>query len=289
MAPSAQHRRWSVAIATLLILSPSGLWASSSHERASGGSPAGTELLRRAFENRYEVDVTSRIELRMFDRAGREHRRVIEAASKLIGDRMHTIGRLEWPNHLRGMGILTVEAERGGHDAFVYLPALGRNRRISTAQRSDSFFGTDVTYEDLERRHASEFAPEDPIALTFDGEEAFAISAVPLHDFSYDRARFVVAKADTAILEVSYYKTESAEPFRVVHSPRADMRTKAGHTLPTRMTVRNLRRGTRTEVSLGDMVIGAEIADTIFTASALETGRKFIDPDDERVSGPTAR
>ena len=117
--------------------------------------PSGEEILDRAFRQRYDVDMTADIELAMRDRAGREHRRKFAAASKQIDGRLHSVGKIDWPEYLRDMAILTIEAEGRGHDAFVYMPSLGRVRRISSAQKGDAFFGTDVTYEDLERRRAT--------------------------------------------------------------------------------------------------------------------------------------
>ena len=113
-----------------------------------------TEVLDEAFRSRFGADMTAEIELTMRDRSGREHRRMFEAASKMIDGKMHSVGRLNWTNYLRNMTILTIEAGERDHDAFVYMPSLERIRRISSAQRGDAFFGTDITYADHARRHA---------------------------------------------------------------------------------------------------------------------------------------
>ena len=270
-------------LVSVALISASVVFAEEAGATAPGsetGSGEGAALLRLAFENRYEVDITARIELRMYDRSGREQKRVLDSASKMIDGRLHSFGRLAWPNHLRGMGILTIEVDRGRHDAFVYMPALGRVRRVSTAQRADSFFGSDVTYEDIERRHAEEFVVGEPAGFVHAGERALEVMATPRTAQSYERLAIVVAESDFAILEVRYYKREAEVPFRVVRASRADMISKSGHTLPTRMSVESIVRGTRTEVLLIDLVIGATIEDNLFTASALETGREVVAEED---------
>ena len=50
---------------------------------------------------------------------GATQRRLVRAAQKIIGEKVHSIGRLEFPEYLRGMTVLTVEAiDRGQLDAL---------------------------------------------------------------------------------------------------------------------------------------------------------------------------
>jgi hypothetical protein len=140
-----RHRTTGLALGVAAALA-----ASASSDAGSSQAQDPEQLLRLAFSRRFDADLTSEIELVMRDRNGREHRRVFDAASKLIDGKHHSVGKLNWPVYLRDMTILTIEAEERDHDAFVYLPTLGRVRRISSSQKGDAFFGTDVTYEDLE-------------------------------------------------------------------------------------------------------------------------------------------
>jgi hypothetical protein len=88
---------------------------------APGGAPTAEAVLAAAFANRYEVDLSSKIELVMRDGSGQERRRLFRAVSKIVNDRVHSVGRLVWPEHLRGMTILTIEALDRNHEAFVRL------------------------------------------------------------------------------------------------------------------------------------------------------------------------
>ena len=182
--------------------------------------PDAKSILAGAFVNRYEVDLTSRIELIIRNGHGEERRRVFQAAYKIIDGRVHSLGRLIWPHHLRGMAILTIEAANRSHDAFVFLPSLDRVRRISTAQRGDSFFGSDVTYEDLERRRVDEYEIDGMEAGRWQGEAVFLVTARSLKDFSHARVVFVVARSDAAILETRTGDDASVSAtYRAVASP----------------------------------------------------------------------
>ncbi len=255
-----------------------GTTASSQNPRGDDAVPPIAEsLLRRAFANRYEVDLTSKIELLMKDGSGQERRRLFRAASKVIDDRVHSVGRLVWPHHLRGMTILTIEARDRGHDAFVYLPSLDKVRRITTAQRWDAFLGSDVTYEDLERRRVEEYELTSVETRNVDGEPVYLIRARSRRDFSYSEVLFVIAQSDAAILEIRYFKEGESSPYRAVSAPRRFMVEQDGHVLPTRMTVHNYVRGTMTEVTFEDLKVNPPIDDSLFSLVTLEQERKLPD------------
>ncbi|MEE8163941.1 MAG: outer membrane lipoprotein-sorting protein [Myxococcota bacterium] len=238
--------------------------------------PDAKSILAAAFANRYEVDLTSRIELIIRNGHGEERRRVFQAAYKVIDGRVHSLGRLIWPHHLRGMAILTIEAANRSHDAFVFLPSLDRVRRISTAQRGDSFFGSDVTYEDLERRRVDEYEIDGMEASRWQGEAVFLVSARSLKDFSHARVVFVVARSDAAILETRYYKRGQDEAYRLISSPRGQMVAQEGHVLPTRLTVYNRIRGTSTEVIFENLRVNPKLDDRLFSVTMLERDRVLL-------------
>lgn len=247
--------------------------------------PTPESVLEAAFANRYDVDLITNIELVMRNRAGQERRRKVHGVSKIIDDRMHSIGRLTWPNYLRGMTILTIESEDRSHDSFVYLPSLDKVRRISTAQKADSFFGSDVTYEDLERRRVNEFDIQSLEEVELEGEPAYRVLADAVGHSSYARVIFFVARSDGAILETRYFKRGQETPYRVIVVPRSGMIERKGHVLPTRMTVHNHTRGTTTDVVFNDLVVNPPIDSKVFSVRALEQERNLPRADPEQQTG----
>jgi hypothetical protein len=237
-------------------------------------------ILSRAFANQYEVDISARIELRMKNRTGQERTRRFEALQKIIGDRLHAIGRLTYPEYLRGMTILQIESPETGHEAFVYMPSLDKVRRITMLQRGDSIFGTDVTYEDLERRHVKDYTIVAFEAGEARGEPIFRIEARPSQAqyLSAERVVFTVAQKDDVILEIRHYKDGAPNPFRVVTATRAGMIEADGHFLATHFTVQNVSRGTTTEVTFSDLTVNPPIDDRVFSLRTLQQERDFFRP-----------
>ena len=229
-----------------------------------------TKLLQKTFANQYDVDSTATIELVIRNRSGQERRRNFEAASKIIEDRLHSIGRLTYPAYLRGMTILQIEAQDRSHDAFIYLPSTQTVRRISTAQRGDAFFGTDVTYEDLERRYARDYDIIDLSTELIGGERTHVVRAHPQLRQTYHEVVFWLAQSDQVILQAHYFKRGAQEPYRTIEAPRSSMQKTNDHTLPTRLIVENLARGTTTEVTYRQLAINPEIDDRVFSVRTLE-------------------
>ena len=230
-------------------------------------------LLERAFRNRYDVELTSWIELTVRGSDGQQRKRRLQAMSKMIDRRMHSIGRLIEPDHLRGMTVLMIEAQDRSHDVFLYLPSLALVRRISTAQRGDAFFGTDVTYEDLERQRAQDYELMSAREEEWDGERVHRIEARPLRPYHYARVRFTLAAADLAILEIEYFKRGADAPYRVIRAPRSSMVTQAGHVLPTRLVVESRDHGTVTEVKIDKLRVAPQLDPHLFSVKTLQSQR----------------
>lgn len=269
-AISGGTRRLLWNLATALALAGAGAAAAAGPAAEDAVPPSAQRVLDTAFTRRYELDFTANIELVMRSRSGQEQHRVFRAASKVIGGRVHSIGRLVWPEHVRGLAILTIEADQRSHDAFLYLPALAKVRRISMAQREDSFLGSDVTYEDLERRRADEYDLSSMEIGERAGEPVYLVRARPHHANTYTEVLFAIARSDSAMLETDYFRRGSDKPFRTIRAPRKDIVLESGHVFPTHLLVDNSSRGTSTEVWFRQIEIDPPIDDAIFSATALE-------------------
>ena len=227
-------------------------------------------VLREAFRNQYDVDTSASIELVVRDRSGHERRRHFTTASAIVDDRLHSIGRLDHPEHLRGMTILQIETPDHHYDTFVYLPSMRSVRRVSTAQRGDAFLGTDLSYEDLERRHLRDYEVLDSWELRSEGELVLVVAAQPREARRYAELRFWVSTRDAAILRVEFFKRGASDPFRSISAPRSGMQRSGEHVLPSHIRVENYARGTSTEVHFRNLRVNPEIDRRVFSVQTLE-------------------
>ena len=126
------------------------------------------DAVARRIQDR-EAGRDSRLTMRMklVDRRDRVRERVLEVttlrgrgtpgagAKAPDGDRLMI--RFNYPNDIRGTSFLVWEHPAGEDERFLYLPSLGRVRRIAGSETQDSFVGSDFTYEDIGGREFEEY------------------------------------------------------------------------------------------------------------------------------------
>jgi hypothetical protein len=274
--------RWALAALLVLAFLPCASAFAEQAARAEGPAAVASEalpaaaktpeaILEAAFVNRYEVDTIYDLELVTDGPRGHAQRR-LHTVTKIVDGRSHSIGRLTEPATVRGMTVMILETEDGDRDTFVYLPALKRGRRISGAQRSDAFLGTELNFEDFERQRASDFALERLPDEEIDSETCAVIRGVPREPAAYEKVDFAVA-ADGAILEYLYWKAGGPDPYRVIRAPREHMKEAGGHLLPTRFSVTNVIRRITTDAVIHAMDVSPEIDPRLFSMRTLEQER----------------
>src|SRR5579863_4874375 len=65
--------------------------------------------------------------------------------------------RFTAPAEVKGVALLIVNHTDRASDQWMWTPAIERDRRIATQDRSTRFFGTDFSFEDLEERDVDQF------------------------------------------------------------------------------------------------------------------------------------
>ena len=249
--------------------------ASSAEQSAETYRERALSSLASAFEQLYVSNQVRIARVVVTSRGGEELRYVVHLASKRISDRHHSYGVFTAPDRLRNLTILSIEAQDRSDDHFLYLPASRRVRRISSAQRNDTFMGTDLTYEDFERRRADDYRISATTRGAVGEESTFRIEAAPRYDSGVARVVFEVATSDSAMLRISSYKRDSANPFRVLEVPRKAMVDIDSMSLPGRFVIDNFARRTRTVVDFDRISIVDSLSSSLFSSANLEVRRSI--------------
>ena len=130
-------------------------------------SPTAEQVARLVQDRETGRDSRSSMRMKLHDRHGRIRERALEIitlrgrdapgapASAPDGDRL--LIRFTYPNDIRGTSFLVWEHPKTEDERFLYLPSLGRVRRIAGAETQESFVGSDFTYEDIGGREFEEY------------------------------------------------------------------------------------------------------------------------------------
>ena len=249
---------------------PAGPGAALPAAAARDGVPeAPLELLRRAFDRRYGADTHQQLSLVLSSKGREVQHQELEVVTKMENGQLRAFARFTAPPDLRDTALLVMEQEGRPDDYFLYLPALDKVRRVSGAQRSDSFMGTDLTYEDLERRRIEDFEDLRVRRESVGGEDALTVNAHPTQPSGYERVEFAIAPGDATILETRYYARGADAPFKVIAFPRASLHEEGGFSVPTRIAVANLKKNTQTEVTVEFLELNPKLDLRLFTTNAL--------------------
>ena len=129
---------------------------------AAAQSPVTGEWVARQVNDR-DTGRDSRFELRMrlHDRQGRVRERQLRMEGLRGTEQGQRADRLLitflFPGDIKGTGFLVLEHPGADDERFLYLPALGRVRRIAGEEKQDSFVGSDFTYEDMGGRDLADY------------------------------------------------------------------------------------------------------------------------------------
>jgi hypothetical protein len=239
--------------------------------------PSPRDVLDRALTNRYDLDALAELEIVVSTRGGATERRRARIASKRVDGRVLSFGRFTEPGDMRDMAVLRLENPDRDDDFFAWLPEFRRVRRLSAAQKTDLFLGTDATFEDLERRRADEYAVELGPSEDLAGESVWTVVARPTYESGYARVEYRIAKSDAAILEMRVWELGSEIPSKRIETPRATTEAIGGHVIPRRIVVHDELRGTRTEVRIEKIRVNPKLDDRLFTQKSLATERPLPD------------
>ena len=220
-------------------------------------------------ERRQKLVSSESASLRMeiVDERGRTRTRAMDIRTKVgDDDRAKSILVFTSPADIRGMGLLTVEAD-GGDDQKLYLPALGRVQRIAGSKRGERFAGSDFTYEDLGTRDPDEYE----VSLGDSTPEAFVIEARPRDGASkysrivltVDRERYVVTKAEHYDRSGDLAKVLTASDLTEVVP---------GTWSANRLVMEDVQDDRRTVLTFENRKTGTVLRDDLFTERQLQRG-----------------
>jgi len=230
-------------------------------------------VLENALANFY-TDGYRRVRFTNYHGKTREIERVLAVWIK----GQNVLGKFMQPEDIRGTAFLILPPpEKGSTSAdsvrnnqyFIYMPAYGRVRRISGAQRADPFFGTYLSQGDLEAHPASDFAIASMKEAELAGEAVYELSVTPRFDSGYERALVTVAKQDYAPLRIEQYSKGSKTPIRVIDAQRAWMQRLSGHVVPDKLVVSEGGTDSYTEVVFSDRNLNVDLPNSMFTTDYL--------------------
>jgi len=227
-----------------------------------------------ASRNRIKMDTMStRSRMVITARNGSTSQRVIDQYSKdgTNGTRMVIV--FQQPANVAGTRFLTMDNAAGGTDQWIFLPSLGRVRRIASSESGGSFMGTDFSYDDISsvNRDASLDTHTILREERLNNNLCYVIQSIP-KDSSYQYSKIVswIDKSNSLVYKAEMYNRRN-ELVKLMEM--SDFKDVQGRLTAMQTKISTVAAGTSTTIYMDIVKYDDPIPEGVFTTAFLETGR----------------
>jgi len=233
----------------------------------------GASIMNSAKNRIQSNTISSRSRMVITAKDGSTTERLIDQYSKDGPNGGRTMIVFQRPANVAGTRFLTMDTASGTTDQWIFLPSLGKVRRIAASESGGSFMGTDFSYDDISAldRDASLDTHTLLREETLNGRACHVIESVPKDSsFQYSKTVSWIDKENYLIYKAEMYKRRG-EPVKLMEM--SDFRDMQGRMTPMRTKISTVGAGTSTTIFLDIMKYDDPIPEAVFTTAYLETGR----------------
>jgi outer membrane lipoprotein-sorting protein len=220
------------------------------------------------------VDQRSELTMLLRNKQGQETTRKMRGATLEVvgaGDKSLTI--FDTPRDVKGTAFLSHTHAVKPDDQWLFLPALKRVKRISSANKSGPFMGSEFAYEDLTSQEVAKYTYKWLRDEQLGGKSVHVMERIPTYKKSgYTRQ---VAWVDTVMMQpvkVEYYDRKNALLKTLTASDFAQYLDNR-FWRPGTMSMVNHQTGKSTKLTWADYRFGTGLADRDFDRNSLKRAR----------------
>jgi len=232
------------------------------------------EEIMKASRERIKADtVSTRARMVISAKDGSLTERLVDQYTSASGGVTKTVVVFQKPASVAGTRFLTISSPGKAGDQWIFLPSLGKVRRVAASEGSASFMGTDLSYDDM--ASADRKSDLDSYALlreeSLDGKPCWVIEAKPKEGgYQYSRMVGWIEKATNISLKMELYDKKGALVKIMEMSGVKDFQ---GRLTPTVTKMTSVQAKTSTTITIEIMKYDDPIPAGVFTERFLLTGR----------------
>lgn len=173
------------------------------------------------------------------------------------------------PSDVKGTKFLTIGHRDGDDEQRLYLPALGKIRRISSSKKGGSFMGSDLNYFDMEDHEFEDFSYKYVREESYEGMSCDVIEQISNDPNSpYSRQLVWISRKDNFAYKIECYAPEDSKKLLKIIVMK-DVKNINGVLIPTKMVVDNKKKGSKTLLQQSNIKLNIGLKDSIFSIKNL--------------------
>ena len=233
-------------------------------------SMTGLELAKKMKDRPKPVDTQSNSSMILTNKKGKEKNLLLISKSK-DDSKKQMIWFLK-PKDDYGISFLKIEQEDGDDFMNMWLPAFKKFRRISSQKKSDSFMGSDLSFEDMTNRELDDYTykilnNDSPCFKDDNSQKCFVLESTPNDDDSeYSKHISWVDKVNyLSFKEESYDKDEKLLKTKIIKYSLIE-----DYLIMDELFVENIQKNHSTLLKVSDIKINLGFSDDIFHTKTIK-------------------
>jgi outer membrane lipoprotein-sorting protein len=241
--------------------------------------PKARDIMQRVDSRNDGDNRTSDMLMVLIDKNNDQRTKQFKIFSKDKGKDKHTIMFIVDPPNVKNTGFLTLDYDDPAKDddQFLYLPSLGKSKRIASSDKDGSFMGSDLNYSDMGSLELDDYDFTLLKEIDLKENRCWLIQATPrsesvIDETGYTKSILAVRQDNLMITRVKAWTSEG-DYVKLIDFD--DMQVVDG--IWVSLSIKVIKRRAdevahKTDITISQVKFNQNLADDMFTVRRLEKG-----------------
>ena len=181
--------------------------------------------------------------------------------------------KVDLPALIKGTSLLSITRAGQADETWLYLPALGKPKRITASERGGSFMGSDFSYQDMGTVRSEDYQSRLLRTEKLGGEEVYVVESVPRTEeirkaSGFSKQIWWIRTSNFTRAKAEFY--DQAKKVAKVQLASKPVEVKAGAWFNSMMEMSNKGLGSKTEVEFSNVRVNTGVKDEFFAVENMK-------------------
>ena len=168
----------------------------------------------------------------------------------------------------KGISFLKIEHDDKDDFMTMWLPGFSRFKRIKSSQKSDSFMGSDLSFEDLTNRMISDYNYK--ILEKNESEKSYQLESIPIKsDSEYSKHITKILEIENGVF-IAIEESSYDENNELLKTKKFNFQKIDSYYVMNRLEVKNIQKNHSTLLTVNDILLNNNYEDSKFTQRSLK-------------------